>query len=67
MQVLDPVCGKSIHLTEVAAAEDDSGWTYFFCSTACHGRFKAAPASYAGKRPGHGENPKASAGSGAGG
>ena len=67
MQVRDPVCGKSIQLTEVVAAEDDGGWTYFFCSAACYGRFKAAPALYTGERPPHGENVKASAGSGPGG
>ena len=66
MQVLDPVCGKSIHLTEVAAAEDDGDWTYFFCSAVCHGRFNAAPSQYTGGRPLHRENPKASANSGAG-
>lgn len=66
MQVRDPVCGKSIHLAEVIAADDDDGgWTYFFCSTACHGRFKAAPARYTGERPLHEGNVKASAGSGA--
>jgi Cu+-exporting ATPase len=67
MQVRDPVCGKSIHVAEAVAAEDDGGWTYFFCSTACHGRFKAAPARYTGERPLHGGNLKTSAGDGAGG
>ncbi len=50
MQVRDPVCGKPIHLAEVVAADDDGGWTYFFCSTACHGRFKASPGRYAPER-----------------
>ncbi len=67
MQVLDPVCGKSIHVAEVVAAEDEGDWTYFFCSTACHGRFKAAPTRYAGGRPLHKGNVKESAGDGAGG
>ena len=67
MQVWDPVCGKLIHLAEVVAAEDDGGWTYFFCSTACHGRFKAEAARYTGERPLHKGNVKASADSGAGG
>ena len=67
MQVRDPVCGKSIHLTEVVATDDDGGWTYFFCSTACHGRFKAAPARYTEERPLHEGNVKAGAGNGAGG
>ncbi len=67
MQVRDPVCGRSIHVAEVVAAEDDGDWTYFFCSTVCHDRFKAAPARYTGERPLHRETLKASAGSGAGG
>jgi Cu+-exporting ATPase len=67
MQVRDPVCGKSIHLAEVVAAEDDGDWTYFFCSTGCHDRFSAAPARYTGERPLHRENLKAGAGGGAGG
>lgn len=67
MQVQDPVCGKSIDLAAVVAAEDDGDWTYFFCSTVCHGRFNAAPGRYTGERPLHGDNLKASAGSGAGG
>lgn len=66
MQVRDPVCGKSIQLGEAVAAEDDGGWTYFFCSTACHDRFKAAPAHYTGERPLPGGNLKASAGGGVG-
>ncbi len=66
MQVRDPVCGKSIHVAEVVTAEDDGGWTYFFCSTACRDRFNAAPARYAGERPAPGENLKTSAGDGAG-
>ncbi len=66
MQVRDPVCGRSIRLEEVAAAEDDGDWTYFFCSAACHGRFKAAPARYSGERPRHDGNLKASAGGSAG-
>ena len=67
MQVRDPVCGKPIDLAEVVATEDDGGWTYFFCSTACHDRFNAAPARYTGERPLQKGNVKASAGSGAGG
>lgn len=67
MQVLDPVCGKSIHVAEVVAAEDDGDWTYFFYSAACRGRFNAAPSQYTGERPLHRETLKASAGSGAGG
>jgi len=67
MQVRDPVCGKSIPLEEVAAAEDDGDWTYFFCSAACHGRFNAAPARYAGERPPRKANLKASTGDGAAG
>lgn len=66
MQVRDPVCGKSIQVAEVVATVDDDGWTYFFCSTACHGRFNAAPARYTGGRPLHEGNLKESAGSGAG-
>ncbi len=67
MQVRDPVCGESIQLTEAVAAEEDGGWTYFFCSTVCHDRFSTAPARYTEERPLHRETLKASAGSGAGG
>lgn len=67
MQVQDPVCGKSMDLAAVVAAEDDGDWTFFFCSTTCHDRFNAAPAHYTGDRPHHRENLKASAGDGAGG
>ncbi len=67
MQVQDPVCGKSIQLEEVVAAEDDGDWAYFFCSAACHDRFRATPARYAGERPAPGGNLKASADDGAGG
>jgi Cu+-exporting ATPase len=50
MRVWDPVCGRLIDMTEVVAAEDNGGWTYFFCSLACHGRFKASPGRYALER-----------------
>lgn len=67
MRVQDPVCGRSIDVAEVVAAEDDGVWTYFFCSTACHGRFKASRNRYAAERPPHRENTETGAGCGAGG
>ena len=30
MRAQDPVCGRSIDVAEVVAAEDDGGWAYFF-------------------------------------
>lgn len=47
MKVRDPVCGRDIDLAAAAAAEEDAGWAYFFCSERCHKRFMESPRSFA--------------------
>ncbi|MGH2726244.1 MAG: heavy metal translocating P-type ATPase, partial [Actinomycetota bacterium] len=44
--VKDPVCGMDIEPESAAASEEYDGKTYFFCSTACHEKFKADPKHY---------------------
>ena len=44
--VTDPVCGMEIDPATAVASEDYQGKTYYFCSPACHQRFKAAPKQY---------------------
>lgn len=44
--VKDPVCGMEIDSNNAAATEDYQGKTYYFCSAACHKKFKAAPEKY---------------------
>jgi YHS domain-containing protein len=43
---VDPVCGKRLKRADAAAAVDDHGTTYFFCSTACRDRFQATPQAF---------------------
>ena len=45
--VKDPVCGMDIDPATAAASEEHEGKTYYFCSHACHERFKADPPRYA--------------------
>jgi YHS domain-containing protein len=47
MQVTDPVCGMQIDSAKAEATEVVEGQTYYFCSSACHGKFQANPAQYA--------------------
>ncbi|MPZ50569.1 MAG: heavy metal translocating P-type ATPase [Dehalococcoidia bacterium] len=47
--VKDPVCGMNIDPNTAAATEEYQGQRYYFCSAACHERFKANPQQYAGK------------------
>jgi YHS domain-containing protein len=48
----DPVCGARIDVLSAAASEEDAGNVYYFCSHACHERFKARPWVYGAKRSG---------------
>ncbi|MGE0600636.1 MAG: heavy metal translocating P-type ATPase [Dehalococcoidia bacterium] len=45
--VKGPVCGMDIDPATAAASEEHEGKTYYFCSHACHERFKADPPRYA--------------------
>lgn len=44
--VTDPVCGMRIRRSAAVASSDFKGHPYFFCSTACRGRFDATPEHY---------------------
>ncbi len=44
--VKDPVCGMQIDPSSAAASEESEGRTYYFCSQACHERFRADPDAY---------------------
>ncbi|MQY63250.1 MAG: YHS domain-containing protein, partial [Calditrichaeota bacterium] len=46
----DPVCGMMVDPETAAASVEHDGVTFYFCSTHCAGKFKAAPETYlAGK------------------
>jgi Cu+-exporting ATPase len=45
-RVKDPVCGMDIDPDSAAATAGFGGQTYYFCSTACHDKFKADPEKY---------------------
>jgi len=45
--VKDPVCGMEIDPNSATANEEYQGKTYYFCSDACHDKFKAEPEKYA--------------------
>lgn len=44
--VKDPVCGMDIDPATAAASEEYEGKTFYFCSDACHEKFKTDPAQY---------------------
>ncbi|MBA7608034.1 Copper-exporting P-type ATPase [subsurface metagenome] len=44
--VKDPVCGMEIDPKSAAATAEYQGKTYYFCSAACHEKFKAEPEKY---------------------
>jgi len=44
--VKDLVCGMEIDPKNAAATEEYEGETYYFCSAACHEKFKAEPEKY---------------------
>jgi Cu+-exporting ATPase len=46
-KVTDPVCGMEIDPQSAVATEEHQGKTYYFCSAACHDKFKAEPEKYA--------------------
>ena len=46
MEVTDPVCGMIFDIEKASFQEDYQGWAYFFCSNACHRRFKQSPERY---------------------
>jgi YHS domain-containing protein len=53
MQVTDPVCGMTIESEKSATREVWQGQTYYFCSTTCQEKFRAAPDRYAKKAGDH--------------
>ena len=46
----DPVCGRAVTRTDVAAESRFQGRSYFFCSPGCKERFDADPKTYAMRR-----------------
>jgi len=44
--VKDLVCGMEIDPKSAAATAEYKGETYYFCSDACHEKFKADPEKY---------------------
>ena len=48
-QVKDPVCGMRIDPNAAAGQSTHQGTTYYFCSTACKGKFDANPGEYVTK------------------
>jgi Cu+-exporting ATPase len=44
--VKELVCGMEIDPKSAAATEEYKGETYYFCSNACHKKFKAKPDYY---------------------
>ncbi len=46
MMTTDPVCGMTVDPATAAAHFDYEGVTYYFCSTHCLDRFRAAPNQY---------------------
>jgi len=45
--VKDPVCGMDVDPNSAVASEEHEGKKYYFCSAACHEKFKADPKRYA--------------------
>ena len=45
--VKDPVCGMDLDSDGAAGTETHHGKEYYFCSPACHEKFKANPKRYA--------------------
>ena len=50
MKVEDPVCKMTVPLEAAVAEEEFGGWSYFFCSEACHANFLKAPDRYASQK-----------------
>ena len=47
LSVKDPVCGMQIDPSNAEAVMEYQGWTYHFCSQACHDMFTTDPEKYA--------------------
>ena len=45
----DPVCGMTVDPSHAAGSHEHDGTTYYFCSTHCLAKFKAAPEQFIGK------------------
>ena len=56
MQVTDPVCGMKMDSEKAAATEDNQGQTLYFCSAACHDKYRGDPARYAKKAQSSGQS-----------
>ena len=48
----DPVCGMQVEPRTAAAAWEQAGETYYFCSTGCFERFRADPEHFLAMDPG---------------
>ena len=48
---IDPICGMTVEPATAAGRFDHDGETYYFCSTRCLDRFRAAPNQYVKKAP----------------
>ena len=46
VKVTDPVCGMEFEPAQAAAAADQHGTVYYFCSAECKQRFSEAPDRY---------------------
>jgi Cu+-exporting ATPase len=46
IMISDPVCGMTVEPGHAAAKAEHEGRVYYFCSTHCHDKFVADPASY---------------------
>ncbi len=49
VMAIDPVCGMRVDPNKAAASENYLGQQYFFCAKRCQAKFKADPATYAGR------------------
>ena len=48
---IDPVCGMTVEPERAAGSVEHDGQTYYFCSTGCRDRFRAAPDQYVKQAP----------------
>jgi Cu+-exporting ATPase len=49
--MIDPVCGMTVEPRTAAAAWENAGQTYYFCSMACFERFRSDPDRYLARGP----------------
>lgn len=45
--VVDPICGMTIHPADAAGSSRYGGTDYYFCAKSCKAAFDAEPAQYA--------------------